>query len=563
MRPIFIRLASAIPVAVLLSGCQSNALDVPNLNNPDVARAYSSPSGIESVILGTYKQFWNATNSCLAGAAITSDCINTQAHLMALEGFSELNNFGMGQRAAIPRNTLNNDRGNGQAGANYNAFGGLARVGRTSVNAIIALNALIKASPGGYALSSKAQDARALSFAYFTLGLSLGELAVAYDSAAIETPSQVSDLPPLSGYRDVAKVAILMLDTAIAIAPSANATNGASGFPLPSSWINSNTFTQDQFVRLVKSYRAEIRAAITRTPAERAAADWNAIIADATGGIQADFVITMSPSLGWACNYDCSQMYQESAWGLLSAMIYGMADTSGAYANFIATPFASRDGGSVLIRTPDQRFPQGATRAAQNLDTPQQVTGRRYIYNRAPGLDTPVSGWGFSQYDFRRYFFIRAAQGNGPYVAMSKVEMDMLAAEGYIRAGNFASAQTLIDASRARSGLPSIGTITSASQAIQGGANGCVPQVPQPPGFNTVGCGNIMESMKWEKRMETAFSCTFMCWFSDSRGWGDLPANTALFWAVPYQEMDARIQPFYGTGGGIAGSSAAKGTYGF
>ena len=206
---------------------------------------------------------------------------------------------------------------------------------------------------------------------------------------------------------------------------------------------------------------------------------------------------------------------------------------------------------------------KGATRAAQNADTPQQVTGRRYLYNRAPGLDTPVSGWGFSQYDFRRYFFIRAAQGSGPYVAMNKVEMDMLAAEGYIRAGNFAAAQPMIDASRARSGLPTIGTITSASQPIQGGARGCVPQVPQPPSFNTVGCGNIMEAMKWEKRMETAFSCTFFCWFSDSRGWGDLPANTALHWAVPYQEMDARLQPFYGTGGGIPGSSAARGTYGF
>ena len=111
MRPTPIRLASAVSLALLLTGCQKNLLDVPNLNNPDVARAYSSASGVESVILGTFKQLWNAVNNC-------SDCVNTQGHLMALEAFSELNNFGMGQRAAIPRNTVSNDRGNGQAGAN-------------------------------------------------------------------------------------------------------------------------------------------------------------------------------------------------------------------------------------------------------------------------------------------------------------------------------------------------------------------------------------------------------------------------------------------------------------
>ena len=192
MRSSFLRLASAVPLGLLLAGCSKGLLDVPNLNNPDVARAYSSASGVESVILGTYKQLWNATNSCNNG----SDCINTQAHLMALEAFSELNNFGMGQRAAIPRNTVNNDRGNGQAAANLLSFGGLSRVARTSANAILALNALIAASPAGYALASKAQDARALSFAYFTLGASLGDLAMGYDSAAIVTAAVPSDAVP-------------------------------------------------------------------------------------------------------------------------------------------------------------------------------------------------------------------------------------------------------------------------------------------------------------------------------------------------------------------------------
>ena len=147
--------------------------------------------------------------------------------------------------------------------------------------------------------------------------------------------------------------------------------------------------------------------------------------------------------------------------------------------------------------------------------------------------------------------------GNGTWVQLPKTELDMLVAEGKIRAGDFAGAATLIDAARAKHGLPSIGTITTASQKIQGG-NACVPKVPQAPGFNTVDCGTILEAMKWEKRLETAYSCAFICWYVDSRGWGDLPEGTALQWPVPYQEMDARIRPYYGMAG-----QTTKGTYGW
>ena len=147
--------------------------------------------------------------------------------------------------------------------------------------------------------------------------------------------------------------------------------------------------------------------------------------------------------------------------------------------------------------------------------------------------------------------------GNGTWTNIAKAEADMLVAEGQIRAGNFAAASVLIDAARAKHGLPSIGTITSASQKIAGG-NACVPKVPQAPAFSTVDCGTILEAMKWEKRLETMFSCAYLCGFLDSRGWGDLPEGTAINWPVPYQEMDARVQPFYSVAG-----QTVKGNYGW
>ena len=85
------------------------------------------------------------------------------------------------------------------------------------------------------------------------------------------------------------------------------------------------------------------------------------------------------------------------------------------------------------------------------------------------------------------------------------------------------------------------------------------------PSFNTVACGNMMEAMKWEKRMETAFT-HLGAWFQDGRGWGDLPAGTGLHWPVPYQDLQARNRPLsaiYSTGGGSNPASAPKGTYGW
>jgi hypothetical protein len=85
--------------------------------------------------------------------------------------------------------------------------------------------------------------------------------------------------------------------------------------------------------------------------------------------------------------------------------------------------------------------------------------------------------------------------------------------------------------------------------------------VPAPPAFSSTQCGDLLEALKWEKRVELAFNY-FHGWFWDSRGWGDLVENTSLEFPVPSQELDARQLPFYNLGGG-GPSSAAKGTYGF
>jgi hypothetical protein len=458
--------------------------------------------------------------------------------------------------ALLPVQAISNDRGNQCDGQNLQDFQKFQQLARNSANLVQALDIITKA---GGTTGSTAQDMRDRGFAQFVNAIALGHTALIYDSAAIVTnivPSAA--IPSLSSYQAVMTAALAEIDSALAQAGGAAA---ASAFPLPTAWINNNPMTQVQFVQFVHSWKARLRAGVARTPAERAAVSWPSVIADATAGITGDISILMGG--GWNCSYDCSQMYVSNGWHEMPLEILGMADTSGAYKAFMTAPLTTRDGSALLIRTPDLRFPQGATRAAQSADTPYQAAPfnpARYFTNRLPADDFSGPGYGSSTYDHKRWLTIFKTSGVGNMVQWAKGENDMLAAEGYIYAGNFAAAQALIDISRAKHGLPSIGPIASASQAIAGGT-GCVPQAPLAPSF-IPSCGNILEAMKWEKRLETAYVSAYS-WFQDGRGWGDLAAGMPLQWPVPNEEMDSRQEPFYAMGGPGAPNSAAKGTYGF
>jgi hypothetical protein len=89
--------------------------------------------------------------------------------------------------------------------------------------------------------------------------------------------------------------------------------------------------------------------------------------------------------------------------------------------------------------------------------------------------------------------------------------------------------------------------------------------VPDPArAYIATKCGDMLEAMKWEKRMESAYA-GYGIWYFDGRGWGDLPEGTPIHWPVPWQEKDARVEPFTPVLGGVGrpGGSPASTTYGF
>lgn len=543
------RLVTVSTLALVAAACD-NALTVDNKNNPDVSRVFAAPATIEQTIGTGYQQCRNGHQD------IT---VEPQLLVLSLESYSQLNNFSMGVRVGIPRTPIVNARGGPGTGEPYTLFSVEARLARQLANGITSLDKIKTESPS---LLTAGFYTRVKSFGFFGVACAIGNLALLFDSVAVVAPQMRSDsIPGLSHYSAAMRAAISYLDSAEAIANTADAIS-SGGYPAPASWMSGTALSRDQFLQVVRQVRARFRAAVARTPAERAAVNWDAVIADANGGVTSVIQTAVGGSTGWTIGFQSSQMHVSAGWSQISPMYWGMADVSGAYDAWLATPINSRAG--FLVVTPDRRWPQGTTRAAQQTASsaePSSFTSFPYIRNRATSLDVPGDPWGTSNYDYVRYKYIRNAGSTGNFPEFRPEEAQLLAAEGYIRKGQIALAAAKIDLTRSRAGLPTLaGVINSATDLVPGGSQ-CVPRVPVGPNFTSTQCGTILEAMKYEMRIELAHG-RFGSWYFDSRGWGDLVSGSAFMFPVPYQEMDSRAKPFYDMGGGGTGT-AAKGTYGF
>jgi hypothetical protein len=537
-------------MAVLAGGVVACDLEVTNENNPDRPRVLARPVDVEGLGSSLFQQIISGTLGSITR-------VQTGMLTASFENSSSLANNGLGPRSTLPRGQIDNGRGNPYETEHFNDFRIHSQVARS------AADVLNRANGAGFSLGSAGADQRLKAIAWFNHGVALGNLSMVYDSAAVPQYTDApADIPALAGYAQVNAAALASFDSALTYA---NMTGTSA---LPAGWITGGTgaVTVDmtRFRQIINSYKARVRAGVARTPAERAAVNWGAVIAEAAAGITSDFTIAMDPVNGWDFNWLAGTLhYRDSNWHQMTYYIIGMADTTGAYAAWLNTDRGTRT--PFLIRTPDRRFASGETRAAQQADRGGQgaPTGGKYFRTRDPGLDQAGTGWGNSWYDHYRWRQFSDNQRIGAFPIMTKTEIDMLRAEGLIRTGNIAGAAALIDLTRVPNGLPALtGAVTTATQPVPGGSR-CVPMVPtSPTGTATLQCGNIMEAMKWEKRLEIAYT-TYGGWFFDSRGWGDLPEGTAISWPVPYQELDARLKPIYNLGGVGNAGGAAVSTYGF
>lgn len=355
MNRTFLRAAALAVALVGSAGCSDSSLAVENPNQGNTARVLGTADDAEA-LLGTYYKRWST------GVYGSTANLEGMASIQSLMNYSSLANNCMNARAPFSGAANVNTPGNTCAGEQYRLYSYMGEVNRVA-------QSILNQMKDGLTLGSVARDNRAKSFAEFLRGMSIGYAALMYDSVAVVADGMTNeDAGTLIGYKAAADSAYAAFDRAITYANAGGA--GGNGFPLPSTWIPSPTsFSAAEFVKLVRSYRARIRANMARTPAERAAANWDAIIADAAAGITEDHQITTSTTVG-PINSWRAQFMTFSTWHQMPPFFIGMADTSGSYASWIGTPVADRggNGASFTMATPDLRFPQGVTRSAQQAD---------------------------------------------------------------------------------------------------------------------------------------------------------------------------------------------------
>jgi len=397
-----------------------------------------------------------------------------------------------------------------------------------------------------------AETLRARIFGKMVQGLSHASVALLYDKGFVidETVETIdeSGAPVLLGepisYQALMTAALGYFYQAIALSNQA----GAADVTIPHDWMPllgaGDEYTMPELREFMYSMKARYRANNARTMAERQAVNWAAVLSDIQNGVHEDVLTDQSYTYtNWLGGNHWLFYVSSATWQQATYFIYGMADQSGNYQAWLAQPLASREpniGGNpaapVVIVTPDLRFPQGATLAAQN------AAPGRYLFVRSAWSRPDRGTWKWSWYANRQAANVSASAAPWPEIEYN--EMRFLAAEGLFRTGQLQQAADSINVTRVFNGLNatnSTGLNTS-----------CVPKLPN----NT--CGNLFEMLLWETRMETWFTGPYRAnWFFLARGTNRLYQGTALQFPIPAEQIQVSGlgEPY--TFGGVGGQSSA------
>lgn len=556
----------AFALLLLTAGCADLVVD--NDNAPDRRRALATPGDVEGLVAGAYRAWHEANHS-----------VNGPTHIFSTQAFqhsSTAANFGMFQYSRMPREVIQNS-------VTHADFGNVAFAWRQNYRALAAVAEGLRAVETDAAISGGLGAQRAMRlrvYGKFVQGLGHGDIALIYDRGYVvdETVAVIDDegAPILLGepvpYGQVMARALGYFDQAIALARSP----AAAGVTIPKAWVGTpQDLTMPELVRIMSSFKARYRANVARTPAERAAVDWAAVLAETGAGLkthyQQDASIVFTSWLGFNIGHFFAWA---PTWQQVTYFMYGMADQSGNYQRWLATPLSDRgptfaDNSPVLIISPDLRFPRGTTLAQQAQEWGRYV-GVRRTRTAAAGGACPVEGacpgatvnnaaqytsadrgiWRWSQYHTTQLNTQSGLQA-GTWPEIGYEEMRLLAAEAHFRRGELQAAADSVNVTRAANGL----NATSAA----GQNTSCVPRLPDG------GCGGLFEMLKWESRMETWQRGPYSAsWYFNGRGWGDLYRGTPLQFPIPADQLQVLGLGASYTFGGVGGTMAApRSTYAF
>jgi hypothetical protein len=497
-------------------------LDVTNFNDPDRERALSSASDVEALISGGFQSWWTTAHYSYPAAAMSTAA---DAHS------SSWGNWGMRDSGWEPRKAYNND-----PAYSYNnlaetpwaeSYQGLAAV-RDGL-----LTLLADTDDGTNMRNELGEDgtARLEVFGKFIQAMSLANLAVVFDQAFI-VDENVDDIAGLEmqSYTAVWAAAEQKFNEVIQMA------NGAA-WTIPSNWVAFNgDWSGSYTAEIARAYKARYATQVPRTAEERAALNWSAILADASGGLSKDFAGYYEEGGNWAWMRAKLHTATYTGWARIDYRTIGPSDASGQWETWInASPDDKRP---FDIDTDDSRITGGDPKTSGKYI--------RYMGNSPFPADRGI--YHYSNYIDWRWYYIRQANFVTEWPDLTQWELDFIAAEANYRLGNRDATMAHVNASRAQGDLP---PFTDANGVAPGGDR-CVPQNPDGS------CGDLWEAYKYEKRVEL-FHYGFATEYFDDRGWGDLVDWTWQQVPVPGSELELLLMEVYTFGGPGGNSSAGDG----
>jgi len=350
---------------------------------------------------------------------------------------------------------------------------------------------------------------RAKAFAKFVQGLCHGNIALQYDKGYIldENSDLSAEVPELKPYSQVMDAAIQMLEEAVQLFDN-------NSFVLPNTWINGLTPTNTDLSKLVHSHIARFLSLVARTPEEKTAVDWNAVMTHAQQGITEDFAPIGDNETWWdALKYSGNLSRRCRA----DYKTIGVTDTSGNYQQWLASDLANRT--PFLIYTADRRI---------TAEGDPEGDGLYFGYKGASNFNIAWGMYHHSMYMHIRYMDHRNSGRTSEMPAFLVTEVRLLEAEA-----------------RYRLGMGGVADIINETRVNIGGLP---PATDSDP--------DLFEKLKYEKNIEL-FCTSGGRAFYDKRGWGDLVPGTPYQHPVPAIELELMMMPTY-TFGGVGGDCSVQ-----
>lgn len=522
---------AALGSALLAAGCLD--MDVENLVQPDRERALAEAADLEALIGGTFGVFFDATHNTahivnlfpVYGAEMTGVPVSGGGWSQSSEPRPAYENS-----ASIPGDS-------GPWGPRF-LWADLSQT-VSNVN-----DGLFTMAERGITLMDGGADVtpRARAFAKLMQGWAWGYMGMLYDRAIVvpETEPVRSDAiaqanESLRPWEEVVDLSIASLQEAATIAQG-------NSFTLPSSgstrlWFGTpQPMTSDQLRRLANTLSARILVLSARTPQQRAQVDWAKVLEYTANGLTTDFEVSLAPSVRTSLLLQRAQLNAPGCASCyrLSYRLIGLADVSGAYQSWLATPLNERTRFDIV--TPDRRI---------TGETPK--SNGSYTAYRADDNGFPAGrGLYFrSAYQWVRHERRGFLSNTGTAKMATVDENNLLRAEALLRTGDPDGAAALVNLSRTRPqtigattypGLPPV----TASGVPQGAD--CVPR------DEAGACGSLLVALRYERMLELA-ALDAVRGYADSRGFGMLPDGSWLQAPIPGNELDVLGQEIYTFGG--------------